>query len=420
MTTIAAQRAAHALFTSPEGRADPYPLYAALREHGPVIFSEAAGAWLVTRYDDVDAVVRDPRIDKRVDLMLDQRMPSWRDHPSLVWWAQRTLINQNGAEHVRVRRVAAKGLGAGAIGALRPVVERSTDELLDPMAARGGSDLMADLAAPLALAVVGELLGIPDADREGLAGLASVVLSSIDTKATRNPEFRRVLQAADAALGECQSYVRELLERSRRQPGADAVNRMLAANDQSETPLDDTELVDLVLIIFLAGFYTPGNQIGTGMLGLLAHPEQVAAARARPELLPGLAEEVARFDGPNHLGARTASEDVVVGGQAIPAGASIIPVYGAANRDAARYPRPDRMDIMRTDIRPMTFGGGVHRCLGASLALLEVEVVFQRMLERFDTIELAGDAPFMDQLAERGPIVVPLRLGATRLPQQSR
>jgi len=321
---------------------------------------------------------------------------------------------------VRLRRVAAKGMGAGAVVALRPMVERTTDELLDPMATRGGGDLMADLAVPLTLAVIGELLGIPDADRAGLAGLASTVLSSIDTKATRNPEFRAVLLAADVALGECQSYVRELLERSRRQPGADAVSRMLAANDRTDAPLDDTELVDLVLIIFLAGFYTPGNQIGTGMLGLLAHPDQVAAARERPELLPRLAEEVARYDAPNHLGARTASEDVVVGGQVIPAGASIIPVYGAANRDAARYPCPDRMDIMRTDVRPMSFGGGVHRCIGASLALLEVEVVFQRMLERFDTIELAGDAPFMDQLAERGPIVVPLRLGARRLARQPR
>lgn len=420
MSAIAAQRAAHALFNSPDGRADPYPLYAALREHGPVIFSEAAGAWLVTRYDDVDALLRDRRVDKRVDLMLDQRMPSWRDHPSLVWWAERIIINQNGAEHVRLRRVAAKSMGAGAIGALRPTVERITDQLLDPMATRGGGDLMADLAAPLTLAVVGELLGIPDADRAGLAGQAITVLNSIDTQATRDPEFRGVLQVADVALGECQSYVRELLERSRRQPGADAVGRMLVANERSDAPLSDTELVDLVLIIFLAGFYTPGNQIGTGMLGLLAHPEQVAVARAHPELLPRLAEEVARYDCPNHLGARTASENLVVGGQAIPAGAPIIPVYGAANRDPARYLCPDRMDIMRTDVRPTTFGGGVHRCLGASLALLEVEVVFQRMLERFDTIELAGDAPFMDQLAERGPIVVPLRLGAKRLVRQPR
>jgi cytochrome P450 len=409
-TTNDPETIVRALFLNESARRDPYPWYHRLRDAAPVHRSTTLGAWLLTRYDDCWAVLRDPRLGKNYAQQMEGRIGTdWRKHPSIAN-RERSMINVHGPDHTRLRRLVVKSFNRRTVDELRPAIQRTVDALLEPLAAAGGGDVMESVAFPLPVAVIGELLGVPEADRAQFRGLVrdtTAVFEMIPTPAQ--------IAAADAAHLKIRSYFLLLLAEKRRRPRADLLSALVQVKDEDR--LTDDELVDLSSLLFGAGFETTTNLIGNGLLGLVQHPDQLALLRTDDALFANLPDELLRYDGTAQLAIRYTLAPIEVGGVTIPEGQSIMPMLGAGNHDPARFPEPDRLDVRRADVDPLSFGGGVHYCLGAALAKAEIEIVFRALLKRFGDIALAGDPPrFRDRLTLRGldALHVSLRPAATR------
>lgn len=410
---------AAALLRTTEGRSNPYPLYHRLRELDPVHRSDAARGWLLTRYEDCKVALRDPRFEKCYEEALDARSGHWRDRPALVW-AGKTLLNLDGPVHTRLRRHVFRCFTRGSVERLRPTVARLTDQLLDDLADSGEGDLMECVAFPLPIAVIGELLGVPAQDLAPFRRRTLALTGAFEIGATKE-----VLDAADTAAGECIAYFNALIADKRAHPGDDLISRLVRDADAAaggaagDDALTDDEINSLATLLFFAGFETTTNMIGNGVLALLDQPEQLDLLRAHPERCRNLPAELLRHSGTVQLLNRFTTEDVIVGDTVIPAGEAVFPLIGAANRDPARYADPDRLDVTRTDIHALAFGGGVHHCLGAALAEMEIEIVFRKLTERFDFAELAEvRPPHRDRLTLRAPSEVSIRLGR-RQPDRS-
>ncbi len=407
---VAAESIVRELFFTPEGRSDPYPRYHRLRDLAPVFHSETLQSWLLTRYDDCKAALRDPRLEKHFAESLDVRAPGWRARPGLQWSA-RTMLNLDGPAHTRLRRLVVREFTPRTVEVLRPQVEAMVDELLDSIVEHGVGELMDELAFRLPIAVVGTLLGVPAEDRPQFRELTQALTAVFELGASHD-----MLDAADAAVLRCNAYFDALIEERRARPRDDLLSRLLAQDANEDRAPDEPdrltneELNTLAALLFLAGFETTTNLIGNGMISLLSQPDQMEALRARPELAANVADELLRHDGTVQLAGRFATTDVAFSGTTIPAGDSIFVMLGAANRDPDRYPEPDRIDFTREKAQPLAFGGGVHLCLGAPLARLELEIVFRKLAERFESIELGGELPpHRDRLTLRAPTAVPLK-----------
>jgi cytochrome P450 len=407
--THTAEDVVHELFFTPEGRADPYPRYHQLRELAPVHNSPKLQAWLLTRYDDCKSALRDPRLEKHFAESLDARAPRWRERPGLQWSA-RTMLNLDAPEHTRLRRLVVREFTPRTVEALRPKVEAMVDDLLDQM--RDVGELMEELAFKLPISVIGMLLGVPPEDRPQFRDLTQRLTAVFELGATRD-----MLDEADAAVLECTAYFDKLIDERRAHPQDDLLSRLIVqdANADAEAGepdhLTNEELNNLAALLFLAGFETTTNLIGNGMIALLSQPDQMDALRTQPELCANIADELLRHDGTVQLASRFATTDVAFGDVTIPSGEGLFIMLGAANRDPERYPDPDKVDFTRTKVQPLSFGGGVHLCLGAPLARLETEIVFRKLADRFDAIELAGELPpHRDRLTLRSPTAVPLKL----------
>jgi cytochrome P450 len=399
-----AEAVAAELFGTPEGRQDPYPLYHRLRELAPVLPSPHYGT-LLTRYDDCQAVLRDPRLVRGWATRMDSLQPNWRRRPSLDG-ADRWLLMLDGADHTRLRKLVTRAFTPRTVERLRPRIEAMVDGALAPLEADGGGDLMEGLAFPLPVRVIAELLGLPLADCDQFRPLMQDLAGMFEIDPGPG-----VLDAADRAWVDIEVYFAELITEKRKDPDDALISQLLAVDDNGDR-LSDDEIIGLASLTFLAGFETTTSLIGNGMIGLLADPVQIDHLRGDPSLFPRLPDELLRFDGTVQLIGRTTTDDLEVGGHILPTGTSIMTLIGAANRDPVRFPHPDRLDVTREDVRPLTFGGGVHYCLGAALARLETEIVFHRFIDRFGTIELVGDTPRRDTLSLRSPLQVPLAVSA--------
>jgi cytochrome P450 len=392
----AAERIVEQLFFTPEGRANPYPLYHELRATRPV-HRTARGMWLLSRYDDCWAAMRDPRFGKNYAQQIEQRFgPDWRRHPSLTS-GEHSMLNTTGPEHTRLRKLVLKSFTPRTIEALKPTIERTVAALLDPVAEAGGGNVLEAVGFPLPVTIIGEMLGVPEADRGQFRSLVRDLVAIFELQPTADQ-----LAAADAAQLTIRSYFLQLIAEMRRRPGEDLLSRLVHAEHDGDRLTDD-ELVTLASLLFAAGFETTTNLFGNGLLGLLQQPDQLALLRRDPSLFAHLPDEFLRFDGTAQLVNRVTEAAVEIGGTTIPAGEQVFTLLGAGNHDPARYPDPDRLDLTRTDIQPLSFGGGVHFCLGAALARAEIEITFRLVLGRFETIELTGEAPrFQDRLTLRG------------------
>jgi cytochrome P450 len=384
------------LFLTPEGRADPYPLYHQLRQAAPVHRSKL-GMWVLSRYDDCWAAMRDPRLGKDYASQIEQRFgPDWRRHPSLTA-GEHSMLNTSGPEHTRLRKLVTKSFTPRMIENLKPVIERVVNQLLDPVADAGGGNLLEAVGFPLPVTIIGEMLGAPEADRPQFRGLVRDLVAIFEMQPTDEQ-----MTLADAAQLTIREYFLELVAAKRRQPGDDLLSN-LATVEVGGDRLSDDELVTLASLLFGAGFETTTNLFGNGLLGLLRQPEQLELLRRDASLFANLPDEFLRYDGTAQLVNRVTEASVDVGGVTIPAGEQVFALLGAGNHDPARFSNPDQLDVTRTDIQPLSFGGGVHFCLGAALARAEIEITFRTLLQRFDRIELSGDAPcFQDRLTLRG------------------
>ena len=384
------------IFLTPEGRADPYPLYHQLREARPVHRANL-GVWVLSRYDDCWAAMRDPRLGKDYAPQVEQRFgPDWRRHPSLTA-GEHSMLNTTGPEHTRLRKLVTKAFTPRMIENLRPVIERVVNELLDPVAAAGGGNVLEAVGFPLPVTIIGEMLGVPVAERQQFRPLVRDLVAIFEMQPTDAQ-----LAAADAAQLAIREYFLQLVAEKRRKPGEDLLST-LATVVVGDDRLTDDELVTLASLLFAAGFETTTNLFGNGLLALLRHPDQLALLRRDPSLFANLPDEFLRYDGSVQLVNRITEASVEVGGVTIPAGEQVFALLGAGNRDPGRYANPDQLDVTRTNVQPLTFGGGVHFCLGAALARAEIEITFRALIGRFEHITLAGAAPrFQDRLALRG------------------
>jgi cytochrome P450 len=394
-TSDAAEALVDQLFLTPEGRTDPYPIYHRLRELRPV-HRTARGMWLLSRYDDCSAAMRDPRLGKNYAPQIEQRFgPDWRKHPSLTA-GEHSMLNTTGPEHMRLRKLVVKAFTPRMIEALKPVIERTVTALLDPIAEAGGGNVLEAVGFPLPVTIIGEMLGVPEADRQQFRGWVRDLVAIFEMQPTAAQ-----MAAADAGQLAIRAYFLPLIAEKRTRSDTDLLS-VLARAESAGDRLSDDELVTLASLLFAAGFETTTNLFGNGLLALLRHPDQLARLRANPALFANLSEEFLRYDGTAQLVNRVTETSIDVGGTTIPAGEQVFMLLGSGNRDPARYPHPDQLDVTRTKIEPLTFGGGVHFCLGAALARAEIGITFQNLLGRFDLIELRGEAQFQDRLTLRG------------------
>jgi cytochrome P450 len=383
--------------------ADPYPYYHRLREADP-IHRSPFGYWVLSRHRDVDALLKDARPCS--DFPHDEAWARHRGGPDspIVRSTMLWMMMQDGDAHRRLRTFTGQVFTARAVQRLRPRIAAVIDGLIEEIG-EGRVDLVRDLALPLPIMVIGELLGIPRADRAQCRAWTDRIGRVIDPIVT--PDLRAAMNQATSEFSE---YLAEQVRARRANPGQDLLSSLVTMDD-SGGRLTDDEVIANVLLLFNAGHETTVNLIGNGMLALLQHPAQLALLRENPDLMSQAVEEMSRYDSPVQMAARIMTEDVPLGGTTIPADAKVMMIYGAANRDPARYPDPDRLDIRRTGVKSLAFGGGPHFCIGAPLARLEVAMVFTALLERYRSIELAtGELSWRANFNLRGLNELPLTI----------
>jgi hypothetical protein len=390
-----------------ENRRDPVPAYRRLRESEPIRRNRWQGTWVLSRYDDVAAVLRDPRFTTDRTGLLPFRLMrrSSRRHPDFVSLLDRNLLMLDGDEHRRVRGLVSKAFTPRRIEALRPRVEAIVDELLDAVAARGEMELVRDLAHPLPVIVIAELLGVPLEDRERFRGWSSDVVQILDLLSGRDG-LRPAWRGAEGLAG----YFRGLLAERRRAPKDDLLSAMLAAEEDGRA-LDEADLLALCALLLAAGHETTTNLIGNAVLALLRHPHERKRLAEAPGLMPGAVEEFLRFDSPVQVTDRVITEDLDFRGHPFRRGQLAVCLIGAANHDPTRFPEPDRLDVTRGDRGHLAFGLGPHVCLGAPLARLEAEVALAALLRRFPTFTGPTEPPGRRaSVVLRGPTALPLSL----------
>jgi cytochrome P450 len=402
--TAAAEHVVEELFFTEEGRRDPHPRYHRLRELAPVHRSERMRAWLLTRYDDCRSVLRDPRFERRFAASMDAVSGSWRTRSSTSSFS-RMMLMADPPDHSRLRSRVSRAFTPRRVGELRPRVDELAAGFLDEYEAAGGGDFMEAVAFRLPVAVIGELLGIPEADRSRFRNPVLALTQCLEV-----PTTREKLDAADEAYEFCARYFGDLITQRRADPTDDLLGSLVT--DDADDALDDGELNDMLILLFVAGFETTTNLIGNALVSFLDQPDQYELLRTQPDLAANLASELLRHDTPVQLANRVAAQDVEVGGFTIPEGDSVFIMLGAANRDPSRYESPDALDLTRTDVYPLTFGGGIHHCLGAALATTEIDALFRSVASRFPSLGIAGDRPrHRDRLAFRGVASVDLAVG---------
>lgn len=370
-------------YTDPAFVADPFPLYAKLREDGPVrhvLIGGGLEAWLVTRYEDALAALSDHRLSSDVrdasDTRLLQQLPETERESMLS-----NMLRSDPPDHTRLRRLVSKAFTARRVAAMRPRIQDVTDRLLDAVVGSGRADLIADFALPLPVTVISELLGVPVDDRHDFQRWT-------DRMIMRGPELPDPA-VVNEAWQHMRAYVTELIGAKRQDPGDDLLGALVTARDE-EQRLTEDELIAMVFLLLVAGYITTVNLIGGGIAMLLAHPDQLDLLRSDPGLLPGAVEEFLRYDGPVNPGiARFAREDAEIAGVTVPRGATVLIASAIADRDPARFAAPERLDITRQDNAHLAFGHGIHYCLGAPLARLEGQIAIGTALRRLPGLALA-------------------------------
>ncbi|MGW4895587.1 cytochrome P450 family protein [Kitasatospora sp. NPDC004240] len=389
-------------FTDPAFYADRYPAYAALRAASPVLRvpwdGGATAATVVTGWEEARQAFTAP-LSKDTGAYFADR-PSGRSlHPAV----SRTMLATDPPEHTRLRRLVTKAFTPARVDGLRPYIRELAEQLTGPWEPGTEVDLVEELAGPLPVTVICQLLGVPAADRPAVRSW------STDLFATGDPG--RVDAASHALAG----YLAQLITSKRAHPDHALLSDLIAVHDDDAQRLGEDELLSLAVLLLVAGHETTTAAIGNAVLALLRHPAELEHLRTDPRRIRAAVDELLRHDSPVSIATwRWAPEEVELGGARVPAGSPVLVCPGAANRDPARFPDPDRLDLARADAAAhLAFGHGIHRCLGAPLAHAEIEIVLTVLLERFPGLRLAAPA---DRLAwrrsrlVRGLVALPVSL----------
>lgn len=368
---------------SPEIIADPYPMYRQLRETSPVLELPQANLVVLTRYADVQALLRDRRLGhgRFADLSPEER-DSVLANPAVANLS-RTMLLQNPPDHTRLRGLVVKAFDARRVALMRERIRAIANELIDGFVERGEGDLKALFNHPLPVIVICDMLGVPEADRAQFVRGTRISGRLIDPR----PATAEELAEANANTLESQAYFEALCDDRRRKPREDLITALV----QSETEhgrLSRDELTSNIALLFAAGHETTVNLLGNALLALYRNRDQLRRLRADSGLMTNAVEEFLRYDSSVQLTGRDALEDADIAGTKLPKGRSVIALLAAANRDPAVFERPEELDVVRRGIKPLSFGGGIHHCLGAQLARLEAAEALRALFERLPDLEL--------------------------------
>ncbi|TMM15563.1 MAG: cytochrome P450 [Actinobacteria bacterium] len=389
------------LMKEPAIRADPYPTYSRLQAMGPVL-PTVLGGWLLTRHADVFAVLRDARFSSSsrhqggYDQLVEMaRQLGLSDLQDLMG---RVMLFADPPDHTRLRRIVGQAFTGRAVEERRHRIAAIVDRMLDSMASDGGADLVEGLAFPLPVTVISDMLGVPETDHEMLRAWTAEAVKALDP----SDDMTVFFPAADA-IRSLRTYFDELVSHRRHAPGADLLSALITAEDHGDR-LTHEELLDTAVLLFGAGHETTVNLISGGTLNLLRHPDELARLRADPGLVTTVVEELLRFGPPVQMTARIATTDVELAGQRIARGTEVVALIAAANRDPDVFEDPGRLDVGRRDNRHLSFGGGIHHCLGAPLARIEGQEAIGRLVTRFPDLDLAEpDIEWKPTSTIRGP-----------------
>ncbi|MFL6128483.1 MAG: cytochrome P450 [Mycobacteriales bacterium] len=392
-----------ALTGNPAFRKNPYPFYEMLRHQQPV-FHSPAGFWLLTRYQECLAVLGDDRFGyPRTDAQAAKA-----NETAAGFTSQRDFFFfKNPPDHTRIRAIVRDALSPKVVFGLRPYVQAAADRLLDEALPKGEFDLISAYAHALPFGTICQLLDVPDTDRPDVMRWAQVYLAGIGPtfSVTEEQEVAR-----DGALAELKDYFGTLAAQRRRQPGADLLTALVAANTQER--LSGDELLGTCIVLFVAGHSTTTNLIGNGTVALLRNPDQLERFKAEPDLEASAIEEILRYDAPTHMSYRIAFEDVQLGDQLIRKDEEVLIVRGAANRDPAQFPDPHELDLGRRDNKHLTFGTGRHVCVGSALARLQGRVALGTLFRRAPELRMVTDAlDYQESMLARGLKTLPVVAG---------
>nr|BFE65941.1 cytochrome P450 [Dactylosporangium thailandense] len=381
---------------SAEFVARPYPAYARLREESPVLWFEPSRQYLISRHEDVNALLRDRRLGRsylHVATHEEMGRTAPPDYQEPFWTLNNNgMLDREPPDHTRLRRLVSQAFTPRRVEALRPYVRRLADELVEAFVAQGGGDLIAQVAEPLPVTVIAELLGVPEADRHLLRPWSAAICGMYELNPARD-----TAEAAVRASEEFTEYLRALARRRKEDPRDDLVSALAAVEGLSED-----ELIGTCVLLLNAGHEATVNVTGNGWRALLQHPEQLAKVRAEPELLGPAIEELMRFDTPLQMFERWVFEDIEVHGVTIPRGSEVALLFGSANHDPAAFAEPEALDVTRRDNPHISFGAGIHYCLGAPLARIELTASFGALLTKAPAMELVRDPVYKPGYVIRG------------------
>ena len=368
---------------SPQLRQDPYPIYRDLRSKDPVHRMRLVKAWALTRYEDVERVLRDDKRFCNGDRVLVKTIPL-------------SLLDMDPPEHTRVRALVSKAFTPRAVGRLQGRIREITDRLLDEVAGRRQFDVIAALGYPLPITVIAEMLGVRSEDMGVFEGWSNTLALSVDPILGG-----KQVQAIKRAAEQVYAYFEEIIAERRREPRDDLVTALMMAEETGQR-LTHEEMLSVMLLILVAGNETTRNLIGNAVLALLRNPAQLQRLREDRELLDPAVDELLRYDSPVQLDGRAAREDVEIGGKRIRAGDVVIAVLGAANRDPEAFDDPESLDVGRNGNSHLSFGRGVHYCLGGPLAIMEARLALTGLLDRYSSLRLAVEPDYREGVALRG------------------
>ncbi|WP_030734309.1 cytochrome P450 [Streptomyces sp. NRRL S-31] len=380
--------------------ADPRPAYAALRARGRVIRYEPTDQWLVPHHADVSALLRDRRLGRSYRHRFTHeefgRTPPPPEHEPFHTLNDHGMLDLEPPDHTRIRRLVSKAFTPRTVERLAPYVHALADDLVGALVRDGGGDLLTDLAEPLPVAVIAELLGIPEADRASLRPWSADICGMYELNPS--PETaRRAVRASE----EFSAYLRELIAARRADPGEDLISGLIAAHDEGDR-LTEQELVSTVVLLLNAGHEATVNATVNGWYALFRHPGQLAALRADHSLVPTAVEELLRYDTPLQLFERWVLDDIEIDGTTVPRGAEVALLFGSANHDPAVFADPARLDLARADNPHISFSAGIHYCVGAPLARLELAASMTALLRRAPTLSLAAEPRRRPNFVMRG------------------
>ncbi|MFK8047976.1 MAG: cytochrome P450 [Halioglobus sp.] len=374
--------------------ADPYPVYAALRESSPIFFDPDWGVTFITRHEDISRLLVHKSLGRTLEHVLNadevrvrRAEQVWANLPNYGRFIANNLLETEGEDHLRLRRLLVKGFTTAQIELQRDGIQKLVDESLDRVRAVGSMDFLEDLVAPVTVSVIGRLLGLPDCDHHRLRPWSAAIVRLYEKDL--RPEDA---EAAELATTEFVDYLADLLEQRRSEPTDDLIS-VLAQVEDDGLMLKNDELISTCILLLNAGHESTVNAAGNGMLALLSHPEQYLRLAESPELIDSAIEEMLRYDPPLHYFHRYVLEDFAFKGFGFKKGETLGFLYGSANRDPEAFESPDQFDIVREPNKHLAFGKGRHFCLGAQLARLELEIVFTSVLRSFRNIQLAQSQP---------------------------